>query len=442
MNMAQPLKNQALEKLLERLGGQTLSFPHPVEELLVVETHISTVLLAGELVYKLKKPIAFPFVDYSTLGKRRDFCQLEMDLNRRLADGIYLGVVPLTRKDRTIEVEGKGEPVEYAVKMRRLPDSQRLGSLLEKGLLPADFWNKLAYRLTRFYRNAPRGPGVSQWATPKAVEEDLRQVFSQFRSFPAPLLDPVLRERLEGLALGTLEPQKARIEKREGAAREGHGDLRLEHIYYFPGEPPPQDLAIIDCVEFDPRYRCGDPLLDIAFLVMDLEASAFRKESEDFARVFLKTSGELSTDHLLDFYVAYRHLVRGLVRGLHPPVLADRGLDAALSGLAALCPVSVTLSVQMAKRPSQTVEAIAYFIVAEALTNVAKHSGAKVASVTVRADSNNLRLVVSDDGRGGADPTGAGLAGLADRAQAVDGRLFVRSPLGGPTEIEAELPCG
>jgi signal transduction histidine kinase len=133
--------------------------------------------------------------------------------------------------------------------------------------------------------------------------------------------------------------------------------------------------------------------------------------------------------------------LRNLVRGLHPPVLADRGLDAALSGLAALCPVPVTVSVQMTERPSQTLEAVAYFIVAEALTNVAKHSQAASAAVLVRSDGRTLRLLVSDDGRGGADPDGPGLAGLADRAQAVDGRLWVRSPLGGPTEVEAELPC-
>ncbi|HTW06290.1 MAG TPA: sensor domain-containing protein [Acidimicrobiales bacterium] len=133
--------------------------------------------------------------------------------------------------------------------------------------------------------------------------------------------------------------------------------------------------------------------------------------------------------------------LRSLVRGLHPPVLADRGLDAALSGLAALCPVPVTVSVKLQTRPSQTVEAIAYFIVAEALTNVAKHAQATSASVTVRSDSQVLHVVVRDDGRGGARPGGPGLTGLADRAQAVDGRLWVRSPLGGPTEIEAELPC-
>jgi signal transduction histidine kinase len=133
--------------------------------------------------------------------------------------------------------------------------------------------------------------------------------------------------------------------------------------------------------------------------------------------------------------------LRSLVRGVHPPVLSDRGLDAALSGLAALCPVPVAVDVDLPQRPSPTVEAIAYFVVAEALTNIAKHSGASTAAVHVKSSGKMLRVVVDDDGRGGADRRGAGLSGLADRVQAVDGRLTVNSPPGGPTEIEAELPC-
>jgi signal transduction histidine kinase len=133
--------------------------------------------------------------------------------------------------------------------------------------------------------------------------------------------------------------------------------------------------------------------------------------------------------------------LRGLVRGVHPPVLSDRGLDAALSGLAAICPVHVTVQVDVLQRPSATVEAIAYFVVAESLTNVAKHSGAASASVNVRSEGRVLHVVVRDDGRGGAVATGAGLAGLADRVQAVDGRLSIDSPAGGPTTIDVEIPC-
>jgi signal transduction histidine kinase len=133
--------------------------------------------------------------------------------------------------------------------------------------------------------------------------------------------------------------------------------------------------------------------------------------------------------------------LRNLVRGVHPPVLTDRGLDAAISGLAAMSPVPVSVRVRLDARPQATVEAIAYFVVAEALTNVAKHARASRAEVTVGRRGDVLRVVIRDDGVGGADPRGQGLTGLADRAAGVDGRLTVRSPAGGPTVIEVDLPC-
>jgi signal transduction histidine kinase len=136
--------------------------------------------------------------------------------------------------------------------------------------------------------------------------------------------------------------------------------------------------------------------------------------------------------------------LRGLIRGLHPPVLTDRGLDAALSAIAVRCPVPVQLSVEIDERPSSTVEAIGYFVVAEALTNVARHSGAAHASVTVRREGTGpVWVTVVDDGVGGAAPDrGTGLRGLADRVSGVDGQLRVDSPVGGPTVLTVELPCG
>jgi signal transduction histidine kinase len=169
-------------------------------------------------------------------------------------------------------------------------------------------------------------------------------------------------------------------------------------------------------------------------LAMELGRARARFDDDpEGAKVLLDQAHEESKAALAE--------LRSLVRGVHPPVLSDRGLDAALSGLAAMCPVPVTVEVEMAARPSSTVEAVAYFVVAESLTNVAKHSGATRATVVVRSEGRLLRVFVRDDGRGGADPGGAGLAGLADRAQAVEGRLIVSSPLGGPTIIEVQLPC-
>jgi len=134
--------------------------------------------------------------------------------------------------------------------------------------------------------------------------------------------------------------------------------------------------------------------------------------------------------------------LRNLVRGVHPPVLTARGLDAALSGLAARSPVPVTVRADVAPRPPATIEAIAYFVVAEALTNVAKHARASRAEVAVKRSGDALTVTVTDDGGGGADPAGQGLAGLADRVAGVDGRMSVTSPPGGPTVIEVRLPCG
>jgi signal transduction histidine kinase len=136
--------------------------------------------------------------------------------------------------------------------------------------------------------------------------------------------------------------------------------------------------------------------------------------------------------------------LRNLVRGVHPPVLTDRGLDAALSGLAAVCPVPVEMHVDVAVRPKPAVEAVAYFVVAESLTNVAKHARASQVRVLVEGHGfpGSLTVLISDDGIGGADARGAGLSGLADRVSGVDGELSVESPSGGPTIISAVLPCG
>jgi signal transduction histidine kinase len=133
--------------------------------------------------------------------------------------------------------------------------------------------------------------------------------------------------------------------------------------------------------------------------------------------------------------------LRDLVRGVHPPVLSDRGLDAALSGLAALSPIPVAVSVDLQQRPSLTIESIAYFVVAESLANVAKHANAQHASVEITRTGDTLHVTVRDDGGGGADAAGKGLAGLADRVSSVDGRLAIDSPPGGPTIVAVELPC-
>src|ERR1019366_5201804 len=134
--------------------------------------------------------------------------------------------------------------------------------------------------------------------------------------------------------------------------------------------------------------------------------------------------------------------LRDLIRGLHPAVLEDRGLDAALSGVAARMPIPVRLTVELARRPSPVIEAVAYFVVSEGLANIAKHAQASQAEVIVSRAGDRLHVIVTDDGVGGADPArGSGLVGLTRRAASVDGTFDVTSPPGGPTLLTVDLPC-
>jgi signal transduction histidine kinase len=198
---------------------------------------------------------------------------------------------------------------------------------------------------------------------------------------------------------------------------------------------------VVDAAEAE-RRRMERDLHDgaqqrLVALAMELgRAKAKFADDPDAARVLVDQAHAQAKEALTE--------LRNLVRGVHPPVLTERGLDAALSGLAALCPIPVDVHVDVPVRPKSAVEAVAYFMVAEALTNVAKHSRASQAKVVVEGHGypGTLTVMISDDGIGGADAHSPGLSGLADRVSGVDGRLCVESPSGGPTIIAAELPCG
>jgi signal transduction histidine kinase len=204
------------------------------------------------------------------------------------------------------------------------------------------------------------------------------------------------------------------------------------------GELETSRARVIDAAEAE-RMRIERDLHDgaqqrLVSLAMDLgRAKAKFASDPEAAAAIVGQAHEQAKEALAE--------LRNLVRGVHPPVLSDRGLDAALSGLAALSPVPVTVRVDLPVRPSASVEAIAYFVVAEALTNVAKHARASHAEVTVTRSGDLLRLVITDDGAGGADPRGQGLSGLAARVAGVDGQFRVTSPDGGPTSLEVVLPC-
>ncbi len=255
---------------------------------------------------------------------------------------------------------------------------------------------------------------------------------------------PYLGEMIAGAVLGLLLlPVAARLTRGLASL-----DIAVARYLIGPGGSTDQTeriteleqsrARVVDAAEAE-RRRIERDLHDgaqqrLVSLAMNLgRAKARFADDPDGAREIIDQAHTEAKEALAE--------LRTLVRGVHPPVLADRGLDAAISGLAALCPVPVTVRAGTGPRPPVSAEAIAYFVVAEALTNVAKHAHASRAEVSVTRHGDVLRVLIRDDGVGGADPRGQGLAGLADRLAGVDGRLLVRSPDGGPTVIEAELPC-
>jgi aminoglycoside phosphotransferase family enzyme/predicted kinase len=285
------------------------AYPRPVQAVEVRQTHISVVFLAGEFVYKVKKPVDLGFVNFSTLEKRRHFCDEETRLNRRLAPGVYLGVVPVTRDG----VEKPGEVIEWAVKMTRLPDEASLRWHVRHGEVSTAQVSALAQRVAAFQQTAEANERTAAFGRFEVVAGNARENFDQSRNQVGTTVPPVVFERLQALTEAALLRLQPLIESRaaRGVPRDTHGDLRLEHVYLLP-----DGLAIIDCIEFSERFRYADPVADVAFLVMDLLAEGRPDLARTFADAYFAASGDEGGRRLLPFYVAYRAAVRGKVQGM------------------------------------------------------------------------------------------------------------------------------
>ncbi len=292
------------------------AYPHPVDGSVEVrQTHISAVFLAGAYAYKVKKPLDLGFLDFRDLARRHHFCLEEVRLNRRLAPDVYLGVVPVTRAGGRHVMDGSGEPVEYAVWMRRLPDDATLAEGLARGELTPDIMAEVGGRLARFHAVADCGAEVAQWAGLETVAFNARENFQQLAPYAGrSLAEPVL-VRLRDLTERWLDRLRPVIEDRAArrVPRDTHGDLRLDHIYRFAAAPPPGDLVIIDCIEFNERFRFADPVSDLAFLTMDLRFRGRPDLATTLAEAWFHVSGDEEGRQLLPFYEAYRAVVRAKV---------------------------------------------------------------------------------------------------------------------------------
>ncbi len=289
------------------------AYPDRPSEVTLQQTHISYLFFTPEHVYKVKKPVNFGFLDFTTLAKRLRFCREEVRLNNRLARGVYIGVVPITKDNGAYRMEGKGSPVEYAVKMKRLAAENMLDSMIRNESVTTRIIDRIAEKIAAFHRYAETSTQISAFGSLETIrqntEENFIQIipykgkgkgktigekrFSEIRSFTEAFLErnaSVFKERIEG-----------------GFIKDCHGDIHSEHISVTNG------ISIFDCIEFNQRFRYSDTVADAAFLSMDLE---FRGRG-DLARIFDDAYFSYASDPrgrlLLDFYKCYRAFVRGKV---------------------------------------------------------------------------------------------------------------------------------
>jgi uncharacterized protein len=295
---------------------QPAAYPHPAGEIVHLETHISHLFLAGEYAYKLKKPVDFGFLDFTTLDKRRAACAEEVRLNTRLAPDTYLGVVPVCQGETGYRVRPPGcapgeTEIEVLVRMRRFPQDGLLDRLAVAGRLAPEIMTDIARQLARFHAIAGRGPEIDRFGSVESVRTPVVQNFTQTTPYIGRTVSAVTHARLRAWAEEFLRTHAALFAERVRAGKivDGHGDLHLRNMCLHDGR-----VLIFDCIEFNPALRAGDVMNDIAFLIMDLDHRALATHANCFLNEYLEQTRDYAGLKLLDFYRFYRACVRAKVR--------------------------------------------------------------------------------------------------------------------------------
>jgi aminoglycoside phosphotransferase family enzyme len=284
------------------------AYPEDPGKIDLIQTHISLVFLTNNYVYKVKKAVNFGFLDFSTLEKRLFFCEKELELNGRLCPDIYLGVVSIN-KSAAIKIEGGGETVEYALKMKRLPQERIMTLLLKEGKVDKKTIDDISRIVAQFHSKAQSSPEITQFGSLKIVKTNWDENFAQTTKYINQTIPQTEFQFLQTKINGFMENNKSLFENRmaDKRIRDCHGDLHSGNIFIT------DKICIFDAIEFNDRFRYSDVTADVAFLAMDLD---FQQRS-DLARHFIDRYIAYSKDpqllQLLPFYKCYRAYVRGKV---------------------------------------------------------------------------------------------------------------------------------
>ena len=274
----------------------------------LTQTHISFVFLTRNFVYKVKKAVNLGFLDFTTLEKRRFFCEKELELNRRLCRDMYIDVVPIN-KSNVIKIKGEGETVEYAVKMKRMPQEKMMSRLLEENKVDSKFIDEIAKIIAEFHSKAETNKRISEFGSLKIIETNWKENFDQTREFVGKTISTedftLIRERIEHFMKNNVSFFEKRM--KGGRVRDCHGDIHSGNIFVT------DRIYIFDAIEFNERFRYSDVASDVAFLAMDLDFKRRTDLSNFFVERYVEYSEDQRLTKLLPFYKCYRAYVRGKV---------------------------------------------------------------------------------------------------------------------------------
>ncbi len=288
-------------------------YDHPVKSIKLIETHISWVVLTGRFAYKIKKPVNFGFLDFSTLEKRRRYCEQELHLNRRLADAIYLDVVSITGTTDKPVISKKGDAFEYAVKMAEFPQSAQLDNMLAAGELNVEHMDAIAHRVAAFHQVIPVANNAIDYGSKGCIYQPVIENFVQINQHFKKKWFTATLDKLESWSHIEFKKLESVFEQRKhsGFIRECHGDMHLRNLVWLDGKP-----FAFDCIEFNAALRWIDVVSDIAFLVMDLQDREQPHLANRFLNTYLESTGDYAGLSVLKFYLCYRAMVRAKVDAL------------------------------------------------------------------------------------------------------------------------------
>lgn len=383
------------------------AYPHEVAAVRLMQTHISWLLLTGPYVYKLKKPVDFGFLDYTTLERRRHFCFEEVRLNRRLSPEVYLGVVEVRRDaGGRHSIEGPGETVEYAVKMVELPQEAALSVLLSSGRATEAMIDRLGALVAGFHLAAETNEEIAAYGRLEKVRFSIDENFAQTEPYLGRTIERSDWEALKGWSERFMAERAHLFAERValGRIRDCHGDLHTQNVYFED-----ERIHVLDGIEFNRRFRFLDTTADLAFLLMDLDFRGFPAYGLRLLNTYLQFTSDYHLLGLLDFYRVYRAYVRGKIASFEfdmaglPPARREEVRSRAADYFA--------LARRYIERPARPALIATSGLIGSGKSYLARRVAERLGAVVVRSDAVRKVLSGASPAESRRAPFGEGIYG-------------------------------